>query len=147
MQALCGLRAAVDFRIRGNYLSHGREASAAELGGEYQDPGRGAGLFRKMADGAPDKGLTGGGGGTLDLSRGWRPGVYGRRMRAPGLSQDSGRGAEGIRDGDAGKWYRDKAAGRGPGRENRPPRDAGGSFPSRLRREEDFFRKRAADAV
>ena len=73
--------------------------------GEYQDPGRGVGLSRKMAGWAPDKGLTGGGGGTWDLSRGWRPGVSGRRMRAPGLSQDSGRGAEGIRDGDAGKWY------------------------------------------
>ena len=37
--------------------------------------------------------------------------------------------------------------GRGTGREERPPRDAGGLFPSRLRGEEDFFRKRDADAV
>ena len=128
-------------------MSHGREARAAELGGEYQDPGRGAGLFRKMADGAPDKGLTGGGGGTLDLSRGWRTRGSGRRMRASGLSQDSGRGAAGIRDGDAGKWYRDKAAGRGPGRENRPPRDAGGCFPSQLRQRRLFPEKRCGRRI
>ena len=97
-------------------MSHGREARAAELGGEYQDPGRGAGLFRKMADGAPDKGLTGGGGGTLDLSRGWRTRGSGRRMRASGLSQDFGRGAAVIRYGDAESEYRDKARGAAPGR-------------------------------
>lgn len=36
---------------------------------------------------------------------------------------------------------------RGTGREKRPPRDAGSSFLIVLRREEDFFRKRDADAV
>lgn len=105
-RALCGLMAAGEFLHPGKlHLAPGRDVRAAERKREYQDPGRGVGLSRKMAGWAPDKGLTGGGGGTGDLSRGWRPGVYGRRMRAPGLSQDSWRGAAGIRDGDAGKWY------------------------------------------
>ena len=102
--ALCGLRAAVDCCIRQNSLNPGRDVRAAERGGEYQDPGRGVGLSRQMRRGT-GQGAHGRRRGTGDLSRGWRPGVSGRRMRAPGLSQDSGRGAEGIRGGDAGKWY------------------------------------------
>ena len=102
---MCGLRVRGNFCIRENpHGVPGREVMAVERVGEYQDPGRGAGLSRQMRRGT-GQGAHGRRRGTGDLSRGWRPGVSGRRMRAPGLSQDSGRGAEGIRGGDAGKWY------------------------------------------
>lgn len=57
---MCGLRVRGNFCIREN--SHGvpgREVMAVERVGEYQDPGRGAGLSRRMAGRARDKGLTG----------------------------------------------------------------------------------------